>query len=169
MASCKTFHDDYMIKEFAVILWLLFVSLFVSVHSHGDDDGDNDDDDDDDANDDANDDSEILKDAEKFLKPDLGQELKSVKIEKDSRSLPFVGPWINYAFDPCEYEKAEGIRCSKYSPRKYWFYDKIKDSCELFIFRGCEGNANRYKYKSYCEMCLLCRQERRYQDCNKIL
>ena len=167
MASCKTFHDGHMIKEFALCL---VVSLFVSVHSHGDDDGDNDDDDDDsdDDDDDADDDSEILKDAEKFLKPDLGQELKSVKIEKDSRSLPFVGPWINYAFDPCEYEKAEGIRCSKYSPRKYWFYDKVRDSCVLFIFRGCEGNANRYKYKSYCEMCLLCRKERRYQDCNKI-
>ena len=145
-----------MTKEFNVTILLLVMAFFVSVNAHGDDDDD-----------DNNDDSDYLKDAEEFLEPDPGQELKTVRIEKDTRALPFVGPWINYAFHPCKYDKAEGIMCSKYKARKYWFYDKTRDSCELFVFRGCEGNANRYKYKSYCEMCLLCRQERRYQDCNK--
>ena len=139
--------------------------LLVSVYSHGDD-GDDDDDEDNDSDDDDND-GDYYKDAEKFLEPDPGQEFQSVQVDEHSQALPFVGPWKNYAFNPCDYEKAEGSSCSKYRQRKYWFYDKMRDSCALFVFRGCEGNANRFKYKSYCEMCLLCRQERRYQDCNK--
>ena len=161
-----------MLKEVSIgTVFFILTFLILSVWSHG---GDHDDDSDDDGDSDGDDghhdddDGEHLKDAEKFLEPDPGQEFKSAEIEGHHRALPFVGPWMKYNFNPCAYDKAEGHECSKYDgPRKYWFYDKSKDSCELFIFRGCDGNANRFKYKSYCEMCLSCRQERRYQDCNK--
>ena len=105
--------------------------------------------------------------SEEFLEPDPGQEFRLVNTKQHSRAKPFVDSWINYSFHPCEYEKAEGVRCSAFSTRKYWYYDKMVDKCALFIFRGCDGNANRFKYKNVCEMCLKCRQERRYQDCNK--
>ncbi|KAG8131489.1 putative Kunitz-type serine protease inhibitor 4 protein [Naja naja] len=39
--------------------------------------------------------------------------------------------------------------CSGYFPRFY--YDPVSNECQMFIYGGCQGNANRFETKDECQ------------------
>ncbi|XP_053503467.1 kunitz-type protease inhibitor 2 [Ictalurus furcatus] len=54
----------------------------------------------------------------------------------------------NSSTDYCRYEKEVG-RCRAYLPRFY--YNVTAETCEIFVYGGCGGNANNFKTKEECQ------------------
>ncbi|XP_077523484.1 papilin-like [Amblyomma americanum] len=52
------------------------------------------------------------------------------------------------AQDICTLPKVQGPCSGSF---EQWFYDPEKDRCDLFIYGGCQGNANRFNTRDYCE------------------
>ena len=44
--------------------------------------------------------------------------------------------------------------CQAYIPR--WFHNSTSGRCELFIYGGCLGNANRFETREKCESACVC-------------
>lgn len=49
--------------------------------------------------------------------------------------------------DVCELPKDSGP-CEAYS--EYYYYNKVTDSCDKFVYGGCYGNANRFNTWEDC-------------------
>ncbi|KAK8760661.1 hypothetical protein V5799_028071 [Amblyomma americanum] len=52
------------------------------------------------------------------------------------------------AQDICTLPKVQGPCSGSF---EQWFYDPEKDRCDLFIYGGCQGNANRFNTRDDCE------------------
>nr|XP_022319746.1 eppin-like [Crassostrea virginica] len=58
--------------------------------------------------------------------------------------VPFPGQQTGYV---CNLPQQPGP-CYAYFPR--WWYNRATNQCELFIYGGCEGNANNFETKEAC-------------------
>ena len=54
-----------------------------------------------------------------------------------------------YVADPCQQEKDDGP-CRAAMPR--WFFNKQTQSCQEFLYGGCQGNKNNFRSRSECEL-----------------
>ena len=54
-----------------------------------------------------------------------------------------------YVADPCQQEKDDGP-CRAAMPR--WFFNKQTQSCQEFLYGGCQGNKNNFRSQAECQL-----------------
>ncbi|XP_053099109.1 BPTI/Kunitz domain-containing protein-like [Hemicordylus capensis] len=70
-----------------------------------------------------------------------------------STCIAFLNPTFQNVLPRC-YEPKKVGRCAAFLPR--FFYNQTMGHCEYFIYRGCQGNGNRFSTLEECQE--ICRK-----------